>query len=319
VLRAELFCPSAQAAPLPAPEASEQATRAAAAARAAAQAAGEGNGDAQADAAAGGSGREAVFDDAGAPLVWLGSAELIGLEARLVVDPRSLADTSPVLTLRLEPSGDVSLLSPPGTVAHASLARAAATMDVRLALRCAVRYFQQMASELGSVPGGDALSASAFSAGALLLSFLERHAAAIQCSAHMRISASHAAGDASDLLLHLCSPPGKTEEAPLSLELQLSRADVEEELLSVAVALQSLFEMRDRLSDALLGEMLLKKAAPEPSPPAVPEPEQEPVAAPEAPPSAASVGGGGGFQLPFQSEIAGAWQNTLRVFPGGGR
>jgi hypothetical protein len=310
VLRCEALCPTAMCAPLPGDDVAEASPCCA---------------DAE--------------DCEGAPLTCLVAAEAAGLTCALVIDPAELAKASlsaggtvPAVTLSLEmpPGGrgagvDVAVRCAPGARLALALRRAGATVRVAAAARAASRYCAGVAAALRTAAASGVAGAKEPAAAqplAVLLRAAEGQLRGVAVAASLHLALRRAANG--DLIIEARGADGDPE--PVRADVAFKMVDIAEEAEAIAAAVMKLHLARDEIAAAF--PSWLKPLRPPPplkTPvPAVEEaaaaetaaaPADAAPAAAEAPPAAAPPKQQqGGFQLPFQNEIAGA----LRIFPGGG-
>ena len=286
-----------------------------------------------------------AVDEAGLPLTRIAVAEATGLQLSLLVDAAALAAAADggiasALTLSLEPSttggsSELALTAPPGVRVQLSARRLSLRLRPAAALRCACRYAAGAAARTSAAAAPASSHAEVtLSAAALVLRALERYAGTLQLSTSLRVSCS-AAGEAGDVLLRL---EGKTTpedpSPPLQIDVEVQRADVEEEVRALALALSEIYAARESLLDSLLGAVAAwpvkrpqsqtpaelqppveAQLPPEPQATAELQAVAEPVGtAAQAP---ASPGDKPGFQLPFSNELGAAWNGALRGLGGG--
>ena len=316
VLRCEALCPAAMCAPLPGDDVAEAVPCCA---------------DAE--------------DCEGAPLTCLVAAEAAGLTCALVIDPAELAKAAavsaggsvPAVTLSLEmpPGGrgagvDVAVRCAPGARLALALRRAGATVRVAAAARAASRYCAGVAAALRTAAAAGVAGAKEPAAAqplAVLLRAAEGQLRGVAVAAALQLALRRAANG--DLIIEARGADGDPE--PVRADVAFKMADIAEEAEAIAAAVMKLHLARDEIAAAF--PSWLKPLRPPPplktaAAAAVAEEAAEaaeaaapadaaPAAAEQAPPAAAAPAKQqqGGFQLPFQNEIAGA----LRIFPGGGK
>jgi len=263
-----------------------------------------------------------AVDAGGVPLTALLASRLAGLHMSLVVDPAALragcgasqGDALPALTLHLTaPSTgvagacDAQLCASPGVRLRLALRRAAATLRLGLALRCAGRTCAGLAQRLqGAAADAAPHPLPGCAPAAVLLRAAERHLRGVSGQAYLRLGAQ--VNDRGELTLEAAGVSGAG--APLVLDVAFKLAEVEEEAGEITAAVAALHSVRTLL------DLLPSRTRPLPRPqaePAAAAPREELVAVEQPQPKKKEQTG---FQLPFQNEIGGAVGGLLRAFPG---